>query len=544
MSRKHLPALLATVAIGAFVGLVLQNPATAYNEVSSVNTTLTNILGLQSAPSFGTPIYLNQWSSPSHFGYIAEGTSTTPNTTQGPTFLITRWDGATIGTCGTGANGQNNSSCESALVVISNNTVNGTQVVSPIYAVAQSISGQSGSAAQAINGSGRTQGNAVSVATGAYLEGQRAVSAVVNDPVLGVPNQSAHGAEITGWNNTMFPASMTYNGPVNNVDGIWDVARGQSLSVPESSALHIGQGNTTGVWQEGVTINYRSVLNYGFNDESADATPLYIGPGTSGGGHAGWGLDASQATLGAGFLNGPGGSFQVLSSGEVDVAGVKVIDNAGNLYNAGVPIGVGIYLHPGYYTGHNQWYPASTHPIVSGAAQAANVVTCQVINIIPSGVTINALGVSSTANPSGVQGSAALYKADGPGHRPGTLIDYSAPFTYSGVTGQFPGNMNNGTDTLVGGAYWACFYSNGAPTNNALAANTGVNVEGWQQGSNAMSHVLSQTASVTGVTCTAGTNCGGTAAWSGATPAWGNMSAAAWTDVFTNNTTAIAYEVN
>ena len=201
-----------------------------------------------------------------------------------------------------------------------------------------------------------------------------------------------------------------------------------------------------------------------------------------------------------------------------------------------------LQAHIGYYTGNNEWYPLIRATGATGSATTANVVTCTPIEIPSQGVTLKALGVDSTANVTSTFGSAALYYPDGAGHRPGTLIDATPAWTYSGSSAGFSAALNNTTDTLKSGAYWFCEYNSATPTLQSFSS--AGSSAAWHIGSTNLANVTGN-AQIEGLSCTAGTSCGSTSAWSGSTPSWGSMSAATWTNVIGSSTAPIpAGQVN
>ena len=197
----------------------------------------------------------------------------------------------------------------------------------------------------------------------------------------------------------------------------------------------------------------------------------------------------------------------------------------------------------GYVTGSSYWYLGlQTVGALGSASDVANTVYCTPLLIQPGGVTIKALGVNSTANTASTFGSAAIYYANGTGGRPGTLIDYTTAWTYSGSTGTFSAAMNGGTDTLKGGTYWACMYNSTAATHTAYSS---TQTSGAQYiGSATITQVLGSSSLISGIDCLAGSACGSTVAWVSSTPGWGSMTAATWTNLTNAVAPIIAFQVN
>lgn len=236
-------------------------------------------------------------------GYIAQGSSGAPVTTNGPTYSMTRYESMPAGACGSNLN---DTECNAVLNVLAYGSATDNMVLSGINVSAVGISTVAGSNIQAFNCHGSVGGSGVGVAGCGYMEGMRTTNTGM-----------AQGVEITAYNNIGTSCTTNYGtagvaGGLGQCDGIWLSARGLSASFTESSALHIGLGNSTGQWKEGVTINAGATAIAAFNDQSS-ATTSYLVAGS----HTNV-IDASGATISNGIIKGPS---TLLTGGGVIVAG-------------------------------------------------------------------------------------------------------------------------------------------------------------------------------------------------------------------------------
>ena len=262
----------------------------------------------------------------------------------------------------------------------------------------------------------------------------------------------------------------------------------------------------------------------------ASVAKATVSPGGSSGdfqtnnGSGGFGNVTPGTGVATAFANATNSNGGLASQNGAITTGDLVSKSSTGIQDSGFT-GASFQAHTGYFT--NNWYALqSGSQVTSGAALTANVVYCTPIYIQPAGVTFKTFGVATTANTVTTYGSAAIYKNDGTGGRPGTLLVSSAAWTYTG-SGGAPSAAVSPISALVAGTYWACEYNSATPT--FIALNSASIFGAYAIGASTLSQVTSSSANIVGVTCTAGSTCGSTAAWSGSTPGWGSMASATWT---------------
>jgi hypothetical protein len=197
--------------------------------------------------------------SPPLAGYIAVGSSASPQTTPGSDFSITRYENYTQACDG---NAQD-TECNAALNVLSYGGATSVQTVSGVNIYVSGSSTVSQANVQGLNSHAWVTGSSINTAEGAYLEGDR-----------GTSTGRGIGAEISGWNRVAVACAVRYGaaglaGGTGDCDGILVAARETTTGYPDSSGVHLNIGANNSQWQEGVTVNVGAVKNIAFNDQSS-----------------------------------------------------------------------------------------------------------------------------------------------------------------------------------------------------------------------------------------------------------------------------------
>ncbi len=196
----------------------------------------------------------------------------------------------------------------------------------------------------------------------------------------------------------------------------------------------------------------------------------------------------------------------------------------------------------GYISGN--WYPSlgiGNPP--AGSALVASTVYCHPYVVGAQGFTVRGLGVDASVGVSGNL-SLALYKSDGAGGRPSTLIDTTGDIPTTAATGAYSANLG-ATHALTAGVYWVCSTVDNTTIVMQAAPIGGSGGIPAIIGSASITSILNNGSNINGLTCTAASTCGGSfAAWSGSTFAWSSLSGATFAENTTNKMPDIAAQVN
>lgn len=208
----------------------------------------------------------NNW--PAHQYEITEGTSSSPVTTNGPTFKISRVENYGSSPC---SGNPVDTECNAALLAeVTGLSTDFAQVTAVAgYATSTSTNG----ASNAVIGGvfvGEVLGSGNGTGQGAYLEGRRNTS-----------TGNVQGIELRVDNNTATDCTVSYSG-FSPCDDLWATYQGDGIhTTAGSSAIHIFKTSSSfnNGWHEGITFNNGSIVDYAFNDQSTGTTSVNIGSG-------------------------------------------------------------------------------------------------------------------------------------------------------------------------------------------------------------------------------------------------------------------------
>jgi hypothetical protein len=212
-----------------------------------------------SLPVFGTSEY--QYNLYPGGIEIAFGTPSSPNTTSGAPFKVSRTGAPRASNCVN----EEDSECSTAASFNATGLSNDTMQVTALLAEANGSATTAGTDVLGLWSSGRVVGSGVGIGTGAYIEGRR-------DTTTG----KLLGAEVRSWNVTS--SNCFYNTiGIGDCDGLWLTSYGNGVqNTTLSSALHVA-AVTPGIdeWNAALTINANSVVTYGIDDESSAINGYY-----------------------------------------------------------------------------------------------------------------------------------------------------------------------------------------------------------------------------------------------------------------------------
>lgn len=244
-----------------------------------------------------------------------------------------------------------------------------------------------------------------------------------------------------------------------------------------------------------------------------------------------------------------GGNFNTTGSTTLTLTAKTGVTICTNTTGTGFNVGAGTPpFQPisGYKS--SNWYrsQAASAVTASTAPNTISSVYCHPYIVSAQGMTAKAIGIAISTTAVG-NVSMAVYKGDGVGGRPGTLID---TISAAQSTNSNPASaaLTNGTDAIPSGMNWVCasfdnssvrYLSPNANGANAYAAYTGASTI------NGATAVISSSTAVNGVSCTAASSCGaGFAAWSGTTFNWASFGSITWTENASSTMPEIVLQAN
>lgn len=192
----------------------------------------------------------------------------------------------------------------------------------------------------------------------------------------------------------------------------------------------------------------------------------------------------------------------------------------------------------------SNWYTApGITTSAAASAIVASTVYCHPFVISPQGATIKSLGLV-VPTPAVGNASAAVYRPDGTGGRPGTLIDSIA--SQSTNANPLSAAVANTTDVLTGGMYWMCTSSDNTSVRFlTVPVGAGGGYAPALIGSATLTSAMSASNNIAGISCTAASTCAGTfAVWLAGVFTWSSLASATWTEVTTGLMPQVAIQAN
>lgn len=372
--------------------------------------------------------------------------------------------------------------------------------------------------------------NTTAVATDAF------VTTAVNNAIAGVnpavavqvATTAAGDTSALTYNNGASGIGATFTGANNTaitIDGVTFTTVGQRLLVKNDTQSPSGAFNgvysLTAVQTTITGAIFTRALDY---DTPSDMNNTGSIPVTSGTVNTttSWLLTSSITTVGTSPLTYVQFSFNPATA-------ATTINKTSCALNGSCTVSA--FPNPGYVSG--RWYPAPGVQQTTGSASVASTVYCQSWVVGQTGMTIKALGVwvSTTSNTNHI--ALALY--NNLNGAPSTLVDFVPVITLGASAGlEVGGTVNNTTDVLAPGNYWACY----------TADNTTVVVTALLTASDAFTNAaignstfgsVIGSANTFGLSCTAASTCAGSfAAWSTGVFTWSSLASATFALVTTS----------